>query len=93
MAEVVDVREIVLTSPGVLQVTTAQGSELIFGLGQASHHLRRWRAVHEYGQRAGKHVAWMDLSVSNNVPARFVDVTAAPPASRKATKPPKKRHV
>ena len=41
----------------------------------------------------GKHIAWVDLSVSNNVPARFVDLTLAQPAPCKITKPSRKRHV
>jgi len=40
--------------------------------------------VHEYGQRAGKYVAWMDLSVANNVPARWLDPSLpAPPMPKR----------
>ena len=93
MAELTQIKEILLTNSGILLVTTSHGSELAFGFGDASQQLRRWRAVHDYVQRAGKYVAWMDLSVSNNVPARFVDATSLPPAPPKPTKPSRKRHV
>jgi hypothetical protein len=32
---------------------------------------RRWHAVHEFGQKAGRHLAVLNLSVANNVPARL----------------------
>jgi cell division septal protein FtsQ len=93
MAEIADVKEIDLTLPGTLQVLSSQGTELLVGLGECSQQLRRWRAIHDHVHRFGKHVAWVDLSVSNNVPARFVDATLAPPPPRKITKPSRKRHV
>ena len=68
-------------------------AELLIGLGDCSQQLRRWRAIHDHVRRFGKHIAWVDLSVSNNVPARFVDATLAPPVPRKINKPSRKRHV
>jgi len=93
MAEIADIREIDLTIPGMLQVMSSHGTELLVGLGDCSQQLRRWRAIHDHVRRFGKHIAWVDLSVSNNVPARFVDATLAPPAPRKINKPSRKRHV
>jgi len=79
----VDLKHIDLSAPNVLNVATAQHSEVLFGFGDLDGQLRRWRAVHEYGQRAGKYVAWIDLSVANNVPARWLDPTLpAPPAPK-----------
>jgi hypothetical protein len=93
MAEMVALKELDLTAPGVLQVTTSHGTDLVFGFGDSGIQLRRWRAIHEHVQRSGKHITWIDLSVSNNVPARFVDVTFAPLNPPKPTKPARKRHV
>ncbi|MCI0745449.1 MAG: FtsQ-type POTRA domain-containing protein [Verrucomicrobia subdivision 3 bacterium] len=93
MAEVVELKEVDLSVPGVLQATTTQDTELTFGFGDPSVQLRRWRAVHDHVRRVGKHVAWIDLSVSNNVPARLVEATFAPPSPRKPSKPSRKRHV
>jgi len=93
MVEVVELKEIDLTVPGVLQVGTGHGTELILGFSDTALQLRRWRAIHDHVQRSGKHITWIDLSVSNNVPARIVDVTLAPPSPPKPTKPARKRHV
>lgn len=83
MAGLVDLKHIDLSAPNVLNVSTAQHSDVLFGFSDLDAQLRRWRAVHEYGQRAGKYLAWIDLSVANNVPARWLDPTApAPPAPR-----------
>jgi hypothetical protein len=51
--------------------------------------------VHDYGQKNGKYVAWMDLSVANNVPARWLEAGVPAPPQPKATKVyrSKKRHV
>lgn len=93
MAEVVELKEIDLTAPGILQVETGHGTQLIIGFADTSQQLRRWRAVNDHVQRSGKHLTWIDLSVSNNVPARIVDVTFAPPSAPKPIKPTRKRHV
>jgi hypothetical protein len=95
MAGMVDLKQIDLSVPNVLKVGTAQHSELFFGLNDMDAQLRRWRAVHEYGQRSSRYVAWMDLSVANNVPARWLDPSLpAPPAPKplKALRA-KKKHV
>src|SRR5688572_15831058 len=94
MVGLVELKQIGLSIPNVLNVTTAQHSDVVFGLNDLEGQLRRWRAVHEYGQRAGKYVAWMDLSVANNVPARWLDPSLpAPPAPRPLKASPKKKHV
>jgi cell division septal protein FtsQ len=93
MAEIVEIKEVDLTMPGTLQVLTSHGTQLFVGFGDSGQQLRRWRAIHDHMQRVGKHLAWLDLSVSNNIPARFVDATLAPPVPRKLTKPSRKRHV
>lgn len=95
MLGLVDLKTIDVSIPNVLTVSTAQHSDVLFGLNDLEAQLRRWRAVHEYGQRTGKYVAWMDLSVANNVPARWLDPTLPPPPSPKPLKGSriKKRHV
>lgn len=94
MAGLVDLKQIDLSAPNVLQAITGQHSEVFFGLHEMPGQFRRWRVVHEYGQRSGKYVAWMDLSVANNVPARWLDPTLpAPPAPKPLHVRPKKKHV
>jgi hypothetical protein len=94
MAAFVDLKHIDLSAPNILNIATAQQSEVLFGFHDLDGQLRRWRAVHEYGQRAGKYVAWIDLSVANNVPTRWLDPTApAPPAPKPKILRSKKKHV
>jgi cell division septal protein FtsQ len=90
---VVDLRRLDVSAPGILQVTTGQGTEVIFGLAQFEVQLRRWHAIHEHAQRLGRHLAWVDLSVANNVPARWSE--AAPSEVPPPVKPLRyrKRHV
>ena len=92
----VDLKQIDVATPGMLVVTTAQGSELTFGLVDFDGQLRRWRSVHDYAQRFGKQITSIDLAVANNAPMLWTDVTAnAPPprARTPRTSPYKKKHV
>ncbi len=94
MAGVAELKEIDLTVPNLLLVATGQGSEVAVGLSDMDGQFRRWRAVYDYGQKAGKYVAWLDLSVANNVPARWLEAELVPPPP-KVIKPPRtrKKHV
>jgi hypothetical protein len=95
MAGRVDIRHIDVGIPNLLQISTAQSSEITFGLHDLEGQLRRWKAVHDYGQKNGKYVAWIDLSVANNVPARWLEAGIPAPPKPKASKiyRTKKRHV
>src|SRR6266446_1199535 len=88
-------RRIDLTSLNILQVTTGQGCAITFGLNDLDAQLRRWRCVYDYGQRNGKQVASLDLSVANNLPARWLEASLLPPAVPKPnpTQPPRKKNV
>ena len=91
MAGMVDVKQIDVGLPAILQVTTEQATEVIFGLQDMDAQLRRWTVVFEHGRKGGKHVAWLDLSVSNNVPARWLEASLLPPMAPKSSKPAKLR--
>jgi cell division septal protein FtsQ len=95
MQSVVDLKSIDISSPDVLTVVTGQGSEIILGLTDFERQLRRWQLVYDSGQRLSKAIAWMDLAVSNNVPVRWLEASAVPPAPPKVTKPlrTRKKHV
>ena len=95
IAALADLQEIDLATSGVLEVTTPQNSRIIFGLEDFQVQLQRWQAVYEYAANAGKAIASLDLSVSNNVPARWQEVSLVPPVQTKAPKPPRyrKKHV
>lgn len=95
MLGLVDMTTIDLSSPQLLQISTSQGAVVTFGVEQLERQLLRWRLVHDYAARAGKALASLDLSVSNNVPARWLEATTAPLPRPKALKPSpyRKKHV
>ena len=76
-------------------VKTGQGSEVTFGLADLDRQLLRWQAIFEFGQRNNKAVATLDLAVSDNIPATWLEAAALPPASPKPLKPirNRKKHV
>lgn len=90
MAAFIDLKQVDVSSPGVLVAVTTQGSQITFGLDNFSRQLARWREIRDMGARMSKAIATLDLAVTNNIPARFVDASAAPPTSRNL-KPPRSR--
>lgn len=95
MAGVVDLRRIEAGQPGVLVVSTAQGSEVTFSLTRFEEQLRRWRLVHDHARRFSRHVERLDLVVANNHPLQWVDsagVTSAPARPLRPS-PYRKKHV
>jgi cell division septal protein FtsQ len=94
MAGLVDLKRIDVSAPEVLLVTTGQGSEVTFALRDADQQLRRWREIFDQGQKLGKAVATLDLAVTDNIPARWVEasVTASAPKLPKPLRT-KKKHV
>jgi cell division septal protein FtsQ len=87
MAGLVDLQRIDVSSPDVLQLTTPQGSEATFRLDALEMQLQRWRAVYDFGRQNDKQVSTLDLSVSNNVPVRWLESSAVIPVSAKPAKP------
>jgi hypothetical protein len=87
----VDIKEVDLTLPNLLQVLTSQGTEVVFGLSDLNGQLRHWRAIYDHGQKTGKVVAWIDLSVANNIPARWLEASLAPQVPVKPVKTPRNR--
>jgi len=94
MAGLVDLRYIDVSAPGVLVVTTGQGSEVTLGLGDLPRQLHRWREIHDLGLRMNRNVASIDLAVSNNVPVRWLEASVKPaPAKPPKSSRTKKRNV
>jgi len=81
MTGLVDLRRIDVSSPQVIVVSTAQGSEITFGLQNLEQQLGRWREIYDLGLRMNRNVAFADLAVANNVPVRWADVAVAPGAA------------
>ena len=80
MANLVDLKKIDVMSPEVLIVTTGQGSEVTFGLGNFEQQLLRWQKIQEECARSNKTILTLNLAVTDNTPLRFADTSAAPPA-------------
>jgi cell division septal protein FtsQ len=95
MGSLVELKRIDVSSPDALIVTTGQGSEITFGLADLDQQLRRWHDIFDMGQKLSKAVATLDLAVTNNIPARWLEASAVPPASPKLPKPSRtrKKHV
>jgi cell division septal protein FtsQ len=95
MQGLVDLKRIDVAAPEVLVVTTGQESEITFGLAELDQQLRRWHQIFELGQRMGKAIATLDLAVTNNIPARWLEASAVPAMTPKPprTVHPRKTHV
>src|SRR5262249_38718851 len=87
MAGLVELKRIDVSAPGVLTATTSQGSEITFGLKDPETQLLRWREIYDRGLRVGRAIASLDLALSNNIPARWLDAATLPPAPSKPIKP------
>lgn len=97
MVGLADIDRIELGDHGAMVARTAQGAEVTLGLDGFGQQLGRWRAVHELSVSSGRQVASLDLSVSNNLPVRWLETAAVPspsPSGKAAKgKRPRKRHV
>jgi hypothetical protein len=95
MIDHVDLRSIDLSAAGVLEVSTWQGGKVTFAMDSFPTQLRRWRIIQEFAARNGLGVGSLDLSVSNNVPAHWLEASAVPAAPARMAKPSpyRKRHV
>jgi cell division septal protein FtsQ len=95
MAGLVDLKRIDVSSPEVLLVTTGQGNEVTFGRADLEQQLRRWREVFDLGQKMSRTIATLDLAVTNNIPARWLEASAVPPTAPRSPKPShiRKKHV
>jgi hypothetical protein len=91
MVGLVDLERIDVSAPGVVVVSTVQGSEITFGLDNLELQLRRWREIYDWSLRQGKTIASADLAVANNVPVHLLAAAALPDSAPKAVKPPKNR--
>jgi cell division septal protein FtsQ len=95
MAGVTELRKIDVSATEVLVATAGQGGEVTFGLTDFDQQLRRWQAIYDMGQKMGKAVSTLDLAVSNNIPATWIEASVVPPLPPKAPKilRNKKKHV
>jgi cell division septal protein FtsQ len=95
MTGLVEMQRINVATPEILQVTTSQGAQITFSLNQFDIQLRRWRIIYDQYQKWGKAIVSLDLSISNNLPVRWVAANGVPPLPAQITQPPRtrKKHV
>jgi POTRA domain-containing FtsQ-type protein len=95
MSALVDLAAIDISSPQVLEVTTTQGSRITFAIGAFDIQLRRWQETYERAQRSGWAIGTLDLSVSNNIPATWLNASTVPqvPHRTKNLQPNRKHNV
>ncbi|MBI3882058.1 MAG: FtsQ-type POTRA domain-containing protein [Verrucomicrobia bacterium] len=91
MAGLVELKRIDVSAADVIRVYTGPECEVTFGIKQIEAQMRRWRAIYDYGQRLNKAIAALDLSVSDNVPASWIDGSRVPAAPSKAKQPTRSR--
>ena len=83
-----DIRRVDVAGLEVLTATTSTSGEITF----ASHRdfdmqLRRWRAVQDVATQQGKVISTLDVSISQNLPARWVEASSVPAPPAKPAKP------
>src|SRR2546427_3062769 len=95
MSGLVEMKSVDVAGTEVLQVTTGQGGQITFALDRLEEQLRRWRAVYDFGQKNGRAIHMLDLSVANNSPVLWLDAGAGPSSLPKPNQslPNGKKHV
>jgi len=91
LAGAVELRRVDVSQPGVLVVTSGQGSEVTFGLDDFDRQLQRWWKVHAECLKLNKSIASLDLAVPDNPPLRLVEASALPQPAPKTIKPARNR--
>ena len=72
LAGVVDLRVIDLSQPRILRVTTGDGGQVDLSTERLARQLNRWARIRAHGQKFGLAIETVDLSVTNNVPVRWL---------------------
>ena len=83
-----DIRRVDVAGSEVLTATTSLGSEITFAVNHDfDTQLRRWRAVQDIATQQGKIIKSFDVSISDYLPARWVEASPVPAPPAKVTKP------
>jgi cell division septal protein FtsQ len=72
LAGTVDLRVIDLSQPRILRVTTGDGGQVDLSTERLSRQFNRWARIRAHGQKFGLAIETVDLSVTNNVPVRWM---------------------
>ncbi len=90
-----DLQRVEVVSADILQASTYLGAQVTFATQNVERQLARWRLIFDYGQARQLHLATLDLAVSNNVPARWLEAGSmpAPPREPRPARTRTRRHV
>ena len=72
MAGEVDLRIVDLSQSQILRVTTGDGGQIDLSRNRLQQQFNRWARIRAHGQKYGLTIEAMDLSVTNNVPVRWM---------------------
>ncbi len=72
LAGLVDLRVVDLSQPRILRVTTGDGGQVDLSTEHLARQLNRWARIRAHGQKFGLAIETVDLSVTNNVPVRWM---------------------
>jgi cell division septal protein FtsQ len=86
MAGLAELQSVDISEPGVIEVTTGRGGVITFSPDRLEQQLERWRLIYDWGRRAGKDVASLDLAVGNNVPVKWTVAEISPAVTPKSAK-------
>lgn len=90
MLGLLDIRQIDLSEPETLTALTSDKARVRFSTEHDfTTQLARWRQIHDLARQAGKRITDLDLSVTNNVPLHWDDVS--PVNQRSSVRPAPRR--
>ncbi len=72
LAGEIDLRVVDLSQPRILRVTTGDGGQIDLATSRLSQQFSRWARIRAHGEKFGFVIETMDLSVTNNVPVRWM---------------------
>ncbi len=72
LAGEIDLRVVDLSQPRILRVTTGAGGQIDLATSRLSQQFSRWARIRAHGEKFGFAIETMDLSVTNNVPVRWM---------------------
>lgn len=98
MYSLVDLQVVNVGGGDTLEAAVRQGMRVTFGTDEFPRQMRRWHSIHQHAVAAGRELEWLDLSVTNNLPARWVAATNAAPVPSSPSRPVRstrspRRHV
>lgn len=83
--------QIGISSEDTLVVTTGLGAKVEFSMYDLDRQFRRWREIHDQGQRLNRHLAWLDLAVTNNIPVKWMEAGILPAVPVRNAPPHRRR--